>query len=470
MTRSARATAAVTALLVPLLALPGSLVSARRPAPGQEQVPLELIHAGRVSGRTERGPGGTTRITDLADSVLFRHGDQWVLADRASYSDRQEEVRLSGRVRGWDDTWRVSSDEAVYRAPTRVLVATGNVHAHNIEDGTVVEADELTFDRTRDEGVAVGSPFLFQPAADSTAFDTKVRGSERSRLLFRGDAAWAELSGGALVERGEMLIRGRWLRSEQDARVLTVRDSVRLQKEGIDGGGGFLRWDEEAGLARLLGPDPWLVRRSAREEGSADSVWTRMSADSLDIEVEGDVLTAILLHGPGEVLTRTIPGPETMMTGPDSTLVPAQPEHMHLRGREITITLEDELLNDLTARRAAIYYWRADLPERQNAMGGLELHVLFTGGEPSQITSTGNAVTRFFESMDPEGSDMVRAMATVITLTVEDGEFRTAHADNGDLHWFSRDEVLAGNVPLAVHPDSVEVSAGRPQRRPPPPE
>jgi hypothetical protein len=350
-----------------------------------------------------------------------------------------------------------------------VLIATGNVHAHNLEDGTVVEAEELTFDREADEGVAVGSPFLFQPAADSSAFDTEVQGSERARLRFRGDAAWAELSGGALVQRGEMLISGLWLRSEEDARVLTVRDSVRLRKEGLDGGGGFLRWDEEAGLARLLGPEPYLVRRSAREEGSPDSVWTRMSADSLDIRVDGDILTAILLHGPGEVLTRTIPGPETTMMGPDSTRVPAEPEHMHLRGRDITITLAEELLDELTAERAAIYYWREDLPERQNAMGGLELLVLFEGGEPASITSTGNAVTRFYESMDPAGSDLVRAMATVITLTVEDGEFRTANADNGDLHWFSRDEVLAGNVPMAVHPDSVEVTAGgRPGRTPPP--
>jgi len=455
-------------LLLPVLAVGTAAAPGPGGRGGQEPQPLEMIHAGQVSIRTQHTPEGTIRITDLADSVLFRHGDQWVLADRASYSNRQEEVRLWGRVRGWDDTWRVRSDEALYRARTRVLIATGSVHAHNREDGTVVEADRLTFDRETGEGVAVGRPYLFQPAADTAGYDTTVRGEENARLRFRSEASWAELAGGAAVERGEMLIRGRWLRSEEDARILTVRDSVQLHKEGIDGGGGLLRWDEEVGLARLLGPDPWLIRRSAREEGSADSVWTRMSADSLDLEVEGDVLTAILLHGPGEVLTRTIPGPGTMMMGPDSTRIPAQPEHMHLRGREITITLVDELLDDLTAQRAAIYYWRDDLPERQNAMGGRELEVLFAGGEPASITATGNAVTRFYESMDPEGSDMVRAMAAVITLTVEDGEFKTAYADNGDLTWYSMDEVRAGAVPMAVHPDSVEVAAGRPQTRPPP--
>ncbi len=66
----------------------------------QDTRPLELLHAGEVEIRMiTPDVGEPYRVTDLADSVLFRHGDQYILSDNATYLDLQEQVILTGSSR-----------------------------------------------------------------------------------------------------------------------------------------------------------------------------------------------------------------------------------------------------------------------------------------------------------------------------------------------------------------------------------
>jgi hypothetical protein len=429
----------------------------------QEPEPVVLRHAGITNFRREEGEGGRRQqIVDLYDSVYVVQGDQHVLADRASYVRIQDEVRLWGNVRGWDGVWRFRADEVIYRGNERTLLARGGVEAENLEDGSRLKADEYFHDRNSGQGRASGHPWLYQPPADSSASATEVSGSQAARIDFQRDQGWAELSGGGVVRRGEVVVHGAWLRSQDEPRILTVRDEVRLQRRGVEATGDRLFWDEDSGMARLNGSPPLLTRLDEREEGSPDSVWIRMEADSIDLHLPAEVLESIHLFGPGEVTIITRPGPGSTMAGPDSTLVPAVPEHMVLVGREIDLTLQEEQLRHLTAGRGAMYYWRQDHPDRSSAMGGLEIDILFEGGEPSVVTARGNAISRFFQSMVEPESDMIRALGTLIRLTLVDGELKEAHLEKGGLTKYSAVLVAAGEVPMAVHPDSVLVGAARP--------
>lgn len=434
----------------------------------EEPPPLELLHSGRV----ETVRRGNDRVTDLYDSVLFRQEDQYVLADRARFLDQQEKVTLWGNVRGWDPNWRFRADRVEYFGRERTLTAEGGVRARNLQDSTYMESQRLRYNRETGEGVATGAPYLYQPPADSAGSATEVTGSAEARLRFMRDAGWAEVEGGAVVVRGDVTISGEWLRSEDEPRVLIVRDSVRFRKEGVSASGELLIWDEEAGSARLRGSPPVLHRRSAREEGSADSVFVTMRADSIDLTLRNELLERILLHGKGTVNIRTIPAPGSMRMRSDSTLVPAVPELMVLRGTDIAITLEEEDLRRLVATRAAMYYWREDAPDKQSAMGGIDLDVRFENGEPSVVTARGNATTRFFQDADDENAGIQRALAALIRLTLKDGELQVAHLENGTAKQYTMDMYRLGKVPMAVHPDSIRVGAGsrpeRSRRRPPP--
>ncbi len=463
------AVAAVLAVSLPLSSLSHDAglryAIAMQQGGARQSPPLELLHFGQADITLHRLEGGEQRsVTVLTDSVLFRQGDQYLLADQATFVDKQEEVRLRGRVRGWDPSWKFWADDVIYRGKDRTIIATGNVQSESMENGSQVTARQVRFDRNTGEGVATGSPYLYQPPGDSTEAATEVIGSDGARLRFRRDAGWAEISGGAEVVRGEVSIRGNWLRSQDQQRVLLVRDNVVFEKGGVSATGRDLFWDEHTGLARLKGEPPVLNRLAAREEGSQDSIWTTMTADSLDLRLQEDVLESILLHGPGVVTTITKPAPGSMVMRPDSTRVPAQPEHMVLKGYDIAITLVDESLEHLEATRAAMYYWREDVPERQSAMGGNELDVSFDGGEPSVVEARGNAVTRFFDSLDTEESGLQRAMAALIRLTLEDGELKLAYLENGNAWYYAASLVSQGLVPMAVHPDSIKVGA---RRRPP---
>jgi hypothetical protein len=455
--RSARATVGLFAALV---AFPIPLP----PAPSvQEPEPVILEYAARIDYRRgEMVMGREQQVADLFDSVRVRQGDQHILADRATYVRIQDQIRMWGNVRGWDEEWRFRADEVIYRGQERTLLARGNVEAENLKDGTRLQADEFFHDRGSGQGRAFGHPWLFQPATDSTTSATEVIGEAGSRIDFERSAGWAELSGGGQVVRGETVVWGRWLRSEDEPRVLTVRDSVRLEQEGVRAGGDRLVWDEGSGLARLNGSPPVLTRLDARQSDSPDSVWIHMTADSIDLQLPGERLEAIHLFGPGEVTIITRPAPGSTMAGPDSSLVPAVPEHMVLVGSEIDLDLEARELRHLTAERASMYYWRQDHPDRSSAMGGLLLDIFFEGGEPSVVTAEGNAVTRFFRSMVDADSEMIRALGRTIRLTLRDGELQEAWLEKGSATQYSAKLVAAGQVPLAVHPDSVQVGAARP--------
>jgi len=439
------------------------LAPAGPPGHRQEPEPVVLRYAGVTNLRRGQGEAGRQQqVVDLSDSVYVVQGEQHVLADRASYVRIQDQVRLWGNVRGWDGVWRFRADEVIYRGNDRTLLARGRVEAENLQDGSRLKADQFFQDRNTGEGRASGHPWLYQPPADSTASATEVSGAETARIDFRRDQGWAELTGGGVVRRGEMVVYGAWLRSLDEPRILTVREGVRLERKGIEATGDQLVWDEDSGLARLNGSPPLLTRLDERAVGSPDSVWIRMKADSIDLHLPGDVLESIHLFGPGEVTIITRPGPGSTMAGPDSTLVPAVPEHMVLVGREIDLSIQEEELRYLTAGRGAMYYWRQDHPDRSSAMGGLILDILFEGGQPSVVTATGNATSRFFQSMVDPGSDMIRALGTLIRLTLMDGELKEAHLEKGSLTKYSAVLLEAGGVPMAVHPDSVQVGAARP--------
>jgi len=185
----------------------------------------------------------------------------------------------------------------------------------------------------------------------------------------------------------------------------------------------------------------------------------QVAQTSIDLILEEDQLKSIVLHGSGIVTTVTKPAPGSMVMRPDSTRVPAQPEHMVLKGRDITITLVDESLEHLRASRAAMYYWRDDVPERQSAMGGNALEVTFDDGEPSIVESRGNAVTRYFDSLDTEESGLQRAMAALIRLTLHDGDLEKAYLENGNAWYYDAYSISRGLVPMAVHPDSIKIRA-----------
>ncbi len=434
----------------------------------EEPPPVKLLHSGWV----ETVRQGEERVTDLHDSVLFQQGDQYVLADRANFLDQQEKVTLWGNVSGWDPTWRFWSDRVEYFGSQRLMTAEGAVRALNLRDSTYMESDNLRYSRETGEGIAIGSPFLHQPTGDSARGVMEVRGDPEARLHFQRDAGWAEMEGGAVVTRGDVTIRGEWLRSDDQPRILTVRDSVQFWKEGISASGDELIWDEEAGFARLEGLPPVLNRRSEREEGSGDSVFVAMRADSIDLVIQEDILESIVLYGKGAVDIRTLPAPGSMRMRSDSTRVPAVPEMMTLLGSDITITLEDDELRRLVATRAAMKYWREDTQEKKSAMGGLDLGIVFENGEPSVVTAEGNAATVFFQDVDNEDAGVQRALAALIRLVLEGGDLELAHLENGAAKQYTADMYLLGRVPLAVHPDSVQVGAGRrPDQvsRPPPP-
>jgi len=156
-----------------------------------------------------------------------------------------------------------------------------------------------------------------------------------------------------------------------------------------------------------------------------------------------------------------VPEPGSVRIRPDSTEVPAQPDHMRLVGTDITISLDAEQLDMLTAQRGAMYYWREDLPERASALGGMELDITFTGGEPEIVEARGNAVTRYFTDLEAAAPDMVRMMASLVRFTLENGAFSWAHLETGEAKMYSYELVMAGIVPMAVHPDSVRVGATR---------
>ncbi len=139
---------------------------AERPEPGEEgpPPPLELVHSGTVN--VQRHPESGRRVSVLVDSVLFRQGEQYILADRAVYVDEQEQITLTGDVRGWDPVWTFRADEVVYRGRIRLLIATGNVEAEKVEDGTRITARQVRFDRDTGTGVASGSPYLYQRPGD----------------------------------------------------------------------------------------------------------------------------------------------------------------------------------------------------------------------------------------------------------------------------------------------------------------
>ncbi|MFO7768804.1 MAG: hypothetical protein R6W82_07595 [bacterium] len=446
------------------------------PEGGEEGAPppLELLHSGTFNIQRS-GPEGERRVSVLTDSVLFKQGEQYVLADRAVFVDRQEQVTLTGNVRGWDPVWDFRADEVIYRGRIRLLIATGDVRAEKVEDGTRIRARQVRFDRDTGTGVASGSPYIYQPPADSTSMATEVIGKEDALLSFHEEEGWAELSRGGEIRQGSMHIKGGWMRSEEDPRVLTVIDSVRMVRDGVTARGVRLDWNEETGRARLRGEPPVLTRMAAREAGSSDSVWTRMTADSLDMELPGDELEAIVLHGAGRVEIRTIPG--LRPTRPD-TAGAAIPERMRLDGREIIITLEDEKIRRLVATRAAMYYWREDAPDRESALGGIDMEVEFEEGEPSVVEAVGNATTRYFQDLESPTTGMGRAQGALIRLTLEDGALKMAYLEKSFAWQYSADMVAAGRVPMAVHPDSVQVGAtrretgaasARKKSRPPPP-
>jgi lipopolysaccharide export system protein LptA len=429
-----------------------------RQDPGeQEPPPLKLEWAWSVTARKE----GEERINDLRDSVLFSQGDQYILSDNATFLLDSEKATLWGNVQGWDPIWRFWADRVVYLGKERFLTATGNVRALKEEDGTLLRALELQYDRNTGEGLATGEPYLYQPPGDSGASATEVIGGPDARLTFHRDAGWAEIEGHSVVHRGDVTVEGEWMRTEDEPRILIVRDNVEFRKEGVRATGDSLNWDETAGFARLNGSPPMLYRVSEREEGSSDSVFVTMTADSIDLTMKDEILETILLHGPGTVNIRTTPAPGKMRLRADSTRVPAVPERMVLDGNDITITLDESELRRLEASRAAMYYWREDTPDRQSAMGGLDLQVEFEGGEPSIVTAIGNATTRFYQDVDVEDAGIQRALAALIRLTLEDGDLKVAHLEDGNAWQYSAEMVFAGRVPMAVHPDSIQVGAGR---------
>jgi hypothetical protein len=437
---------------------PGAGAVAYQQDPGeQEPPPLVLEWAWSVTARKQ----GEERVNDLRDSVLFSQGDQYILSDNATFLLDSEKATLWGNVRGWDPIWKFWADRVVYLGKERFLTATGSVRALKEEDGTLLRALELQYDRNSGEGLAIGEPYLYQPPGDSATSATEVIGGPDARLIFHRDAGWAEIEGNSVVHRGDVTVEGEWMRTEDEPRILIVRNSVEFRKEGVRATGDTLIWDETAGFARLNGSPPMLYRLSEREEGSADSVFVTMTADSIDLAMKDEVLESILLHGPGKVNIRTTHAPGKMRVRADSTRVPAVPELMVLDGNDIRITLGDEELRRLEATRAAMYYWREDTPDRQSAMGGLDLQVEFEGGEPSVVTAIGNATTRFYQDVDVEDAGVQRALAALIRLTLEDGDLKNAHLEDGNAWQYSAEMVFAGRVPMAVHPDSIQVGAGR---------
>ena len=61
--------------------------------------PLELLYFGEAEYTLHRLSSGEERsYSVLTDSVLFKQGDQYLLADQATFLDQQEEVRLRGNV------------------------------------------------------------------------------------------------------------------------------------------------------------------------------------------------------------------------------------------------------------------------------------------------------------------------------------------------------------------------------------
>ena len=148
------------------------------------------------------------------------------------------------------------------------------------------------------------------------------------------------------------------------------------------------------------------------------------------------------------------------------------PEHMVLKGHDIFIEFDQEHIKRLEAKRAAMYYWRQDAPQRESALGGLDLEIIFSEGEPSRVIARGNATTRYFQEARGTTSEMEWAQGTVIRLDLEGGTLKQARLENADARHYSAEMVRQGRVPMAVHPDSIQVGATRPvapPRRSPPP-
>ncbi len=262
------------------------------------------------------------------------------------YSDRAE-LRLIGRVHFRDSVYTLDADRATYWTRQERLVATGNVYTRNTATGSDLRGPSLEYLRAvppiRDtlELYAMGRPLIRLSSADSATADSTepfvVRGD---RVWMRGtETMWG--SGRVTIDRSDLSARA-------DSAIIDLRDSVgvlvgapvvnavdtaaagddsltyRLTGQRIRfemAAGRQIRRVVSMGDADARGPDWHLVSdtldldldssRIQRAQAWGDQVRPRavadqstITADSLDIQMPGQVMELVKAYGNAQATSR----------------------------------------------------------------------------------------------------------------------------------------------------------------------
>ena len=341
------------ALLVP--ALVPALLAAQEP--GNRRCVIQIDSAGVAYGQgaqsaTPQWYAGRGVFARCRESAVTMHSDSL-----AWFSDRGE-LRLLGRVHFEDSVAVLDADKVTYWVRQERLVAEGNVYTRNLHTKSDLRGPSLDYYRAvppiRDtlEIYAPGRPRIhFYAAADSLKPD-----SLKEPFVIVGDRVWMKgqermwASGHVTIDRSDLAARA-------DSAALNLRDSFGLligepvvtARDTVPGRdsvayrltGRRIRFEMTTGQqvrrvlsmghADALGPDWHLdsdtldmaldssrIQRAqawghADDRAVARSDLSTITADSLDIQMPGQVMNLVKAYGDARAVTR----PDSLQTEDD---------------------------------------------------------------------------------------------------------------------------------------------------------
>ena len=327
-----------------LALVPPAMLRAQQPAPRNCYVEIDS------AGRAYQTSSGSGALWFAGGGFLSHCRDQptTMASDSVEWFSDRAELRLIGRVHFRDSVYTLDADRAVYWTRQERLVATGNVYTQNHTTGSDLRGPSLEYLRAappiRDtlELYATGRPLIhFATRGDSATADTTAEPFEvrADRVWMRGtETMWG--SGQVTIDRSDLMARA-------DSAIIDLRDSVGLlvgapvvsardTAAGADSvtyrlTGQRIRFEMTAGrqIRRVLsmgdadarGPDWHLVSdtldlaldssriQRAQAWGTATrpraiSDQSTITADSLDIQMPGQVMELVLAYGTAQANSR----------------------------------------------------------------------------------------------------------------------------------------------------------------------
>jgi len=303
-------------------------------------------------------------VQRLYDNVRMVQGEAFMHCDRAVNWEDRNRARLTGHVVLYDGRHSLEADEVDYDGDRRIETATGNVRVRTGE--RVLRADWLEYEQETARVRARGNIRL-EDLVEGTVLTGRAAGYDRK-------ADYGFVEGDAVLIRADttaqdtLRISGRKMEAWGGSQQVSVTDSVRILKGGVEGASLFAEYWPDSSRIILSG----LPRLHQRGE--------EMTGDTIVIRLEGAKFAGGMICGRAQIISR------------DSTA--GNTEENTLQGRRIFIEASADTLRRVIVEGEAYSRFRVseaedredrDNPEGINTITGDRLVMTFADNRVTWI-------------------------------------------------------------------------------------